>query len=145
MRKVAVLVYGAITWLFVIYTLIAVGRYGGAVLFDLSTTSRIMAVRNGDVIHSAIGLTWHGLPGAVLVVLELVLVAGAMVLSLNKAVGKRRIGGVILILWALLWLGNSIWMETLMAWRHVTTTSLLFVATLAVATWVGLRWGTMDG
>ena len=61
MKKLALNILGVITWLWAIYTLIAVGRYGGAVLFDLSTTSRIMGVRNGAEITSAIGLTWHGL------------------------------------------------------------------------------------
>jgi hypothetical protein len=81
--------------------------------------------------------------GAVLVVVELLVVAGALGLTLTSTARPRRIGLVLLCTWALLWLGNSIWMETLTGGRHVSGTTLLGVVVLAVLAWTALRWKPM--
>ena len=56
------------------YAVSAVLSVGGAVLVDLSTTGRIMSVRNDELIVSAIGLTYHGAGGAILVVVQAIAV-----------------------------------------------------------------------
>lgn len=140
MRRVAGLVLGGLTLVWVAYTLYVVGRYGGAVIVDTGTTSRIMGVREGERVFSAIGLTYTGIGGAVLVVLELFIVVAALLLSVSKCSMRRRLGLVLLCLWTLLWLGNSLWMETLTGWRHASGTSMLAVATIVVLAWSALRW-----
>ena len=128
-------------WAFALYSLYSVLRYGGAVVLDPSTTSRIMGIVNsGGEVTSAIGLTYHGLGGAALVVIEELLVIGAMVLSYNKAPVLRRAALIVFIAWVALWLGNSIWMETLSDWRHASRPELLAVAIVGAVTRAGLRW-----
>ena len=46
-------ILGALTTLWILYTLYQVSRFGGAVVIDPGTISRIMAVRNEDVITTA--------------------------------------------------------------------------------------------
>lgn len=124
----------------VLWTLYLVGRFGGAVVMDPSTTSRIMAVRNNQQVHSAIGLTYHGIGGAVLVVAELLLLIAALTLSLSGRTLLRRAGLAVLSCWSLLWLGNALWMEHLAGGDHVTKTTLLAAVTIAMLAWAALRW-----
>ena len=46
-KRIAIALFDAVTWAWILWTLYQVARYGGAVLFDPSTTSRIMAVISG--------------------------------------------------------------------------------------------------
>lgn len=140
MRRWAEFALGVVAWGWVIWTLYLVARFGGAVLLDLSTTSRLMGVRNGDDVDSAIAMTYHGLGGAVLVVVELLVIAAALALSLSRKLNLRRTGLVVLSCWALLWLGNALWMERLSGGRHPTQTSLLAIAVVALVAWAALRW-----
>lgn len=133
-------ILGAIVWIWALYTLYNVSRFGGAVLFDLSTTSRIMGVHDGERIRSAVGLTYHGLPGALLVLVQIGLVVAALLASLSRETTRRRLAGVSLTLWSLLWLVNSIWMETLMGGEHPSDTTMLVLVTVAVGAWTALRW-----
>jgi len=139
-RRFSSALLDAATWAWVLWTLYQVARYGGAVLFDPSTTSRIMGVVSGDRIDSAIGLTYTGWWGALLVVVELVLVGAALWWSHGARDARRRASLVLLAGWTLLWLGNSIWMEQLAAGRHVSRTSIVVVATVVVLARAVLRW-----
>ena len=67
-----------VAWGWVLWTLYLVGRFGGAVLLDTSTTSRLMAVRTGEHVDSAIGLTYTGIGGAAIVVTEILVIAAAL-------------------------------------------------------------------
>ena len=123
------------------WTIYLVGRFGGAVLLDQTTTSRIMAVRTiGQDIDSAIGLTYDGFAGAVLVIVELLVVVWALGGTLSRRAGSRRLGLAVLVGWTLLWLANSIWMETLTHWRHASMTSVIAGATVVVVAFAALRW-----
>ena len=139
-KRVIVILLGAATWTWILYTLYVVGRIGGAVLVDPDTTGRIMGVRSGDHIDSALGLTYHGLSGAALVIVELVAVAAALVLTGRKPITWRRLGLVVLLAWTLLWLGNALWMESLSDASHVVRTSNIAAATIVVTVFTILRW-----
>ncbi|MHC4948923.1 MAG: hypothetical protein ACYTG1_11780 [Planctomycetota bacterium] len=140
MRAVAGIILGLVTWAWTLWTLALVGRFGGAVLLDPGTTSRIMATGTGTRLHSAFGLTYHGVEGAVVVVAELLVVGAALLASLGQSVRVRRPALVILVAWAGLWLANSIWMEQLSGGRHPTDTTLVGLAAIAVLGWTVLRW-----
>ena len=139
-KRIAIALFDAVTWAWILWTLYQVARYGGAVLFDPSTTSRIMAVISGERIDSAIGLTYTGWCGALLVVVELVLVGTALWWSHGARVARRRASLVLLAGWTLLWLGNSIWMEQLSAGRHASRTSIVAVAAGLLLARAVLRW-----
>jgi len=134
MRRVITLVLGFLATAWVVYTLYAVLRFGGAVLLDFDTTSRIMSVRNGDQIYSSFGLTYHGVFGALVVVAEVVVVALSLLAALF-ATGFRRIAGfVALTAWGCLWLGNAIWLRS-HGWDHLSDTAAIAVATIAIVAW----------
>ncbi|MCP3903783.1 MAG: hypothetical protein GY715_09125 [Planctomycetes bacterium] len=140
MRRAAIVILGALTVLWILWTLYPVARYGGAVVVDPSTTSRIMGTRVGDEVHSAVGLTYTGIGGAMLVIVELLLVGAALVVSLRRPITARRAGLVVLVLWTGLWLGNALWMERLAGGQHVTGTIPVMVALLVVLGWAAVRW-----
>jgi hypothetical protein len=127
----------------VLWTLFVVGRYGGAVFVDPSTTARIMGFRGTERLHSAIGLSYHGAAGVALVVLEMLVVLAALLISqgLASARGRRgaigivhgralqRISHLVLILWSTLWLANSLWLESLSGDVGQPRTLLFLLAT----------------
>ncbi len=128
-------ILGALTTLWILYTLYQVSRFGGAVVIDPGTISRIMAVRNEDVITTAIGLTYHGLAGAVLVVTQVLVVSGALVGALLST-GRRRVPAIgVLAAWTGLWLGNALWLRT-HGWQHGTSTIGMAVALALALGWL---------
>lgn len=127
-------ILGFLATLWVAYTLFALLRYGGAVVLDPSTTSRIMGVRNGDELFSAVGLTYHGVGGALLVLFEVALVA-ASALAARFSTGGRRIAGLLVLVgWSGLWLGNALWLRSL-GWQHGADTVALAVAVAVTLGW----------
>jgi hypothetical protein len=142
MRRLITFLLGLLVFAWVAYSLYVVGRCGGAVLADLDTTGRTMAVRNGDVVHSAVGLTYHGLGGAVLVVAEILIVLGALACSLRRRAWWRRAGLIALGGWTLLWLGNAVWLEC-RGWDRPADVGFLGAAMLIVGLWSGLRWAPL--
>jgi len=112
MRKTTTFLLGAFVVVWTGYTLSAVARYGGAVLADLSTTGRIMAVRNDELVYSAVGLTYHGVIGAMLVVVE------------------------IIVVWTALWLGNAIWLRT-RGWDSPADFAIMVAAMFVTLAWAG--------
>ena len=127
-------------WLWVARTLAPVVLYGGAVLVDPSTTSRIMGYRSQGQFHSAIGLTYTGLWGAAIVVAEIVLVAGALLLSRSTTDWLRRVALGVLVGWTLLWLGNAVWLDQLAGGRILPRTVLAALALVVVLTRTVLLW-----
>ncbi len=63
-----------------------------------------------------------------------------LALSLSRRIRGRRTGVIVLSCWALLWLGNALWMEWLTGGRHATQTSLLAIVVVALLVWAALRW-----
>ncbi|MHC5003161.1 MAG: hypothetical protein ACYTJ0_08560 [Planctomycetota bacterium] len=138
MRKVMTSVLGIAAVLWIGYTLYAVVRFGGAVVMDHDTTARIMAVRNGEQVHSSLGLTYHGLAGAALVVGEVFIVLVALAAGLLGS-GRRRLAGLLaLACWTALWLGNAVWLQS-RGWDRGRDVALMGAAMLVVLLWAGLR------
>ena len=144
MRKVVTTAIEIAVWAWVLWTLYVVARYGGAVLVDGSTTSRIMAVRSAGQIDSAIGLTYTGIGGALLVLVELVLVGASLYLSRSPRDPLRRAALLVIVAWTLLWLGNSLWLAPLSGGGQIARVGLAALATLVVLLRTVLRWNT-DG
>ena len=147
-RRIFTIICGFITLGWILWTLFLIVRYGGAVFLDFSTTGRIWSVRNGDDITSAIGLTYHGIEGAALVILELSAVLASLILAMRQHLKLRRTGLVILVAWSSLWLANALWMERLTGGDHVALTIPIAIATVVVFTLAAFRWranGSVEG
>jgi len=128
-------ILGMLTTLWILYTLYAILRFGGAVVLDPDTTSRIMGVNNSGVVVSSIGLTYHGLAGAVLVVTE-ALVVGAALAGALFLTGRRRVVALgVLLGWTGLWLGNALWLRA-NGWQHGMDTIGIAVALALVVGWM---------
>jgi hypothetical protein len=136
-RKTITSVLGVLVVLWVGYTVSAVLRFGGAVLVDLSTTSRIMSVRNDEVIYSAVGLTYHGAGGAILVVVEAIVVLAALWFGLRGRGWKRLAAVFVLVTWTALWLGNAIWLQS-RGWDRSADLGIMVVAMSLMLAWAGL-------
>ncbi len=95
----------------------ALGTLGG-LLFFISQgwpgTGRttVASTTVGDIQYNAIGLTWTGRPGAVLLWFEAVIIAAAIVASVLPAMTLRRAGHGLLLAWSALWLANGIWLTS---------------------------------
>lgn len=131
---------GVVVWAFVLWSVYLVTRYGIATFFDPTTTCRIMAVSTGERMHSAIGLTYHGVGGAVLVAVEVIGVLAAMVLTRSRVTPVRRGALLVVLAWAALWLANALWLGEIAGWRHPVRITFVAVATLAAAVMMVLRW-----
>ena len=139
MRKSFTFLLGVIVVTWIGYTVSAVLLYGGAVLFDLSTTSRIMSVRNDELIHSAIGLTYHGVGGALLVFVESILVLASLWFGVRGS-GRKKLGAVlVLVAWTTLWFGNAIWLQ-FRGWSRTLDLWIIATAMFLTLVWAGLRW-----
>jgi len=130
-------ILGLGTTLWILYTLYAILRFGGAVVLDPDTTSRIMGVNNSGVVVSSIGLTYHGLAGAVLVVTE-ALVVGAALAGALFLTGRRRVLALgVLVAWTAVWLGNALWLRS-NGWQHGTSTIGMAVALFLALGWMAI-------
>lgn len=92
-----------VAWSFGIVTLLAVCWMFTTCVQDADSHCTMMS--NG-VTH-AWGLTYTSRQGAVLALVECVLVAGALWASKTRTLACRSIGHSILILWAGLWMANA--------------------------------------
>ena len=138
MRQTTTVLLGLLVVTWTGYTLSAVLWYGGAVLLDFDTTSRIMSVRNDEFIHSAIGLTYHGVGGALLVIFETTAVLAALWFGIRASGGKRLAAALVVVAWTALWLGNAIWLQSL-GWSRSSDLWLMVAAMLLTLAWAGLR------
>jgi hypothetical protein len=138
MRQAITLILGMLVVLWTACSIFMVARFGGAVVLDPATTGRIMAVQDDGVIHSAVGLTYHGVGGAALVIAEILLVLGAIVYSFSRRPWRRALGALVLIAWTGLWFGNAWWLRAV-GWDFPLYTTLLGVAVVCVTAWLLLR------
>ncbi|MHC5112649.1 MAG: hypothetical protein ACYTHJ_22560 [Planctomycetota bacterium] len=138
MRQTATYLLGLLVAIWTGYTLSAVLWFGGAVLLDFDTTSRIMSVRNDELIHSAIGLTYHGVGGALLVLIETIALLAALWFGIRADGGKRLAAVIVVVAWTALWLGNAIWLQSL-GWSRSVDLWLMVAAMLITLAWAGLR------
>jgi hypothetical protein len=95
-------------WIFALGTLatlvfIAAVRWPGT-----DNISHIMGVSVNGETYAGLGFRYDGIPGTVLVLVEALYVASAIVLSIMPRNRLRRIGHVMLVGWAGLWLGNAV-------------------------------------
>jgi hypothetical protein len=127
-------IFGLLTTLWILYTLYSILRFGGAVVLDPDTTSRIMGVNNSGVVVSSVGLTYHGLAGAVLVITQVLVVGAALIGALFLAGRRRLIAMGVLVAWTGVWFGNAMWLRS-HGWQHGTST-----IGMAVALVLGLGW-----
>ncbi len=97
-----------------------------------------MSVRDDDHIHSAVGLTYHGVGGAALVIAELLLVLAGLACSVFARGWMRVAGLVVLAAWTVLWLGNALWLQSL-GWNRRTDVVVLAVMMLVTVVWAALR------
>lgn len=75
---------------------------GGQSVIASSTTD--------GVTYNAIGLTYTGVPGTVLLWFESIVLLAAIALSVLPALRLRRAGHAALVVWASLWFANGIWL-----------------------------------
>ena len=90
-----------------------------------TTTTTIASTTINGRTYNAIGLSFYGVGGAVLLGAELLLIATAIILTLRPATVARRVGHVILVGWSALWLANAIWLLAINEPRSVTTLILV--------------------
>jgi hypothetical protein len=108
LRKTALRVGLVGAWFFALGTLatlvsMAWVRWPGA-----GNTSHIMGVTVNGEPYAGLGFHYVGVPGTVLVLAEALYVAAGIVMSVLRRNNLRRIGHVMLVAWAALWLGNAV-------------------------------------
>ena len=94
-------------WFFVVMTVISVSFATIACVVEPDSQQRIMACGDGVKTISAWGLTYTGWGGAVLGMAEVIIVVWALWASRARRTVYRRIGHIILVLWAGLWAANA--------------------------------------
>lgn len=133
-RRAADLAATGAAWFF------ALGTLGGLVFFiskgwpGTGRTTVYSATADG-VRHDAVGLTWDGASGTVLLWTEAIVIAAAIVASALPVTALRRAGHATLLAWSALWLANGIWITSYGApWRvwctWVGVLGLFFACTL---------------
>ncbi|MHC4218191.1 MAG: hypothetical protein ACYSU7_07000 [Planctomycetota bacterium] len=95
-------------WIFAVGTLatlvfIAWVRWPGT-----DNISHIMGVTVDGEPYAGLGFRYEGIPGTVLALVEALFVAAGIVLTVLPRNRLRRIGHVMLVAWAGLWLGNAV-------------------------------------
>ena len=108
LRRTALGVGSVGAWVFALGTLaalvfIAWARWPGA-----DTTSHIMGVTVDGELYAGLGFRYEGVGGTALVLTEALYLAAAIVMSVLPRNRLRRIGHVMLVAWAGLWLGNAV-------------------------------------
>jgi len=133
-------VCGVITGLWVAYSAWIVANPAIDLVRQTVVTVRLLGADGPDGMVGAPGLTYSGPVGGLLALAQVGLVVFAYAVSWRRPVAIRRLGLVILAGWSLLWLADSLWMESLSDWRHPSVTSGLGAAALASVFWLGFRW-----
>ncbi|MHC4127111.1 MAG: hypothetical protein ACYSWT_01245 [Planctomycetota bacterium] len=95
-------------WIFALGTLATLVSMAWARWPGTDSTSHIMGVTVNDQTYAGLGFRYVGIPGTVLVLAEALYVAAGIALSVLRRNRLRRIGHVMLVAWAGLWLGNAI-------------------------------------
>jgi hypothetical protein len=108
LRKTALRVGIVGAWIFALGTLatlvsVACVRWPGT-----DSTSHIMGVTVNGELYAGLGFLYKGVPGTVLILAEALYLAAGIVMSILPRNRLRRIGHVMLVAWAGLWLGNAV-------------------------------------
>jgi hypothetical protein len=95
-------------WIFALGTLatlvsVAYVRWPGT-----DSTSHIMGVTVNGELYAGLGFLYKGVAGTVLILAEALFLAAGIVMSILPRNRLRRVGHVMLVAWAGLWLGNAI-------------------------------------
>lgn len=86
---------------------------------------------------SAVGLTYHGAGGAILLVFEAIVVLAALWFGLRGRSWKRLAAVFVLVTWTALWLGNAIWLQS-RGWDRSADLGIMVVAMSLMLAWAGL-------
>lgn len=105
--KVLVFFVRFCVWFFIVMTVVSVSLASIACVVEPDSQNRIMASGGGDNVISAWGLTYSGRGGAVLGAAQVIVVLWVLWASRMRKVVYRRIGHIILVLWAGLWTANA--------------------------------------
>lgn len=101
------------------------------------SVSQIMSMTVNGEDHTGLGMSYVGYGGTALVMAEAIAVLAAIVMSVLPAATPRRIGHVLLVAWAALWLGNAIYVSQFgfsALWAMlIASFSFLLLCTLARA------------
>ena len=108
LRKTALRVGIAGAWIFAVGTLAALVGMAWARWPGTDSTSHIMGVSVEGETYAGLGFRYVGIPGTVLILAEALYLAAGIVLSVLRRNRLRRIGHVMLVAWAGLWLGNAV-------------------------------------
>jgi hypothetical protein len=108
LRKAALHVGIAGAWIFAVGTLAALVFIAWVRWPGTGTTSHIMGVSVEGETYAGLGFRYVGIPGTVLVLAEAMYLAAGIFLSVLRRSRLRRIGHVMLVAWAGLWLGNAV-------------------------------------
>jgi hypothetical protein len=108
LRKAALHVGIAGAWIFALGTLAALVYIVWVRWPGTGNTSHIMGVSVNGETFAGLGFRYVGVPGTVLALAEAIFVLAGIVLSIYPRDKLRRIGHVMLVAWAGLWLGNAV-------------------------------------
>ena len=95
-------------WVFALGTLAALVSIAWARWPGTDSTSHIMGVTVGGELYAGLGFRYEGIPGTVLILAEALYLLAGIVMSVLPRNRLRRIGHVMLVAWAGLWLGNAV-------------------------------------
>ena len=95
-------------WVFALGTLATLVYIAWARWPGTDSASHIMGVTVDGELYAGLGFRYEGVPGTVLIVAEALYLAAGIVMSVLPRNRLRRIGHVMLVAWAGLWLGNAV-------------------------------------
>ncbi len=107
-RKTALRVGIVGAWIFAVGTLAALVGMAWARWPGADSTSHIMGVSVDGETYAGLGFRYEGIPGTVLILAEALYLLAGIVMSVLPRTRLRRIGHVMLVAWAGLWLGNAV-------------------------------------
>jgi hypothetical protein len=140
MRTLIDTLLGTVVTLWTAFTVVQVMRHGAVLLLEPGGTGRIMSVQNDGVVHASLGLTYHGVPGALLAIGEILVVLVAQVFGLFGRGWLRLAARLVIVAWASLWFGNAHRLQGI-GWDRATDETLLGLAALLAVAWaVSAAW-----
>ncbi len=108
LRKTALRVGIVGAWVFALGTLATLVAIAWARWPGTDSTSHIMGVTVDGELYAGLGFRYEGIPGTVLILVEALYLAAGIAMSVLPRNRMRRIGHVMLVVWAGLWLGNAV-------------------------------------
>ena len=97
-------------WFFIAFSLVSLLSMTAAKWADPGGDIALYQASDGGVAHGAFALTYNGVLGLFLVMIQLLAVAAAAVISLSSKTRRRRIAHGVLIAWAALWMFNFMYL-----------------------------------